>query len=553
MQAMVNAFVEVTAAQSASSAVQSRLFLQKKLDSTKQQHEAILNAVREFQTSHHTIDVSKEADELQTQIAGIKDQLMTEQLELSVTQNRIHSLSEQLGMSPEAAFAADKLSQDAVITQLTEKLAEYQVKLEDAETRYADDSPRIIRLKKSIERAEATIQERIHAANGKVQIATNMLPMRADDRRSKLLNEISDARHHQSDAKQKIAELQSQLSTLSSQLNPIPVQQAKFADLTREEQAIARRISTAESSLSDAQLNESVARDSSTVQVIDVPQIASQPESANGKKIFAIAEALLLMLCAGLFYVLTYFDPHLRTARKLSKLFPIPVAAGLGPTIFDSSLTPIRAVHRLRLTIQDWVGSQPIAVFSPANADGKTSVACGLALSYLSTGKRVFLIDSNFANPSLQILFNLPASPGLSDFVKTGDLSTLDMAVKEVRPNFLVLAAGNPDPNCVVEGSSLESLLKFAKSQADIVIFDTAAADSSNSALALLSHIKKGLVIARLGHTRIPSIKSLAASLAGRGVDAMAVLTNAKESDVDAVRLTSTQEERQPEMATAAW
>jgi polysaccharide biosynthesis transport protein len=552
VKAVVNGFIGVSNTQASMAAVQSRAFLEKQVAAARRQHEAARQALRDFQVRTNRLDVSQEAGALLSQINTVKGQLRDAHVELATVQSRINSLTQQLGMSAESAAAIDKISQDPVVQELRRKLSAYSVKLAEARERFSDDSARATRIKRSIQQTEAEINQRIKALYGNLPVTADKLPMGANDKRQTILEQLEAARHDESAVKNKIVQLQSSLAGLSGSVGSLPSAQSTFADLTRTEKVAADTLSNQEHDLSTAQLTESTSQDSSNTQIIEQPEIAKRPESANGKKIFAMIESVLALFCGGLFYLLMYFDPHLYSVAKFSKLIPFPVAGGVGDEVFSRTASSLPVLHRVRLAIQDWVGSEPIAVIGSGRGDGTTSVACGVAFSYHQAGKRVLLIDANFANPAIHTLFNLPDSPGLSDFAATRDLLVLESAVREVAPQLMVIATGSENPSCILEGTALDNLLTFAKSRADVVIFDTTAASAFHSGIALLSRIKKALVVIRLAHTRIVPLKDLANWIAGKEVDAIVVATNASESDVVKAEM-QTETEHQSEATQAAW
>ncbi len=85
-------------------------------------------------------------------------------------------------------------------------------------------------------------------------------------------------------------------------------------------------------------------------------------------------------------------------------------------------------------------GTLTLGVTSPRPKDGKTLVACNLAVSFaMGTQKKTILVDLNVLNPCLHSIFGVRQSPGLSEALTNGAIHVSPTAIE----NLSVLSAGH--------------------------------------------------------------------------------------------------------------
>ncbi len=86
-------------------------------------------------------------------------------------------------------------------------------------------------------------------------------------------------------------------------------------------------------------------------------------------------------------------------------------------------------------------GTLTLGVTSPCPKDGKTLVACNLAVSFaMGTQKKTILVDLNAAHPCLHSVFGVNQSPGLAEALTDGAIHISETAIE----NLSVLSAGHP-------------------------------------------------------------------------------------------------------------
>lgn len=117
---------------------------------------------------------------------------------------------------------------------------------------------------------------------------------------------------------------------------------------------------------------------------------------------------------------------------------------------------------------------QILMVCSADSGEGKTSLACHLALSLARSGLKTLLIDADLRNPTAHELFELPMEPGLSEIIR--DQIPSDQAVKRTSaPGLWLLPAGNCNTRVIdlLAQDALKPVFSELRQDFDFIIVDT--------------------------------------------------------------------------------
>jgi capsular exopolysaccharide synthesis family protein len=119
-------------------------------------------------------------------------------------------------------------------------------------------------------------------------------------------------------------------------------------------------------------------------------------------------------------------------------------------------------------------GTKTIMVTSPSPGDGKSTVACNLAVSIAQTGKRVALVDADLRRPRVHQHFGMSDKVGLMSVLK-GESTLKDALQPTFLPNLFVLTCGQrpKNPGEVVTSENFLKVVEMLKSGFDIVVLDT--------------------------------------------------------------------------------
>lgn len=171
----------------------------------------------------------------------------------------------------------------------------------------------------------------------------------------------------------------------------------------------------------------------------------------------------------------------------------------------DLPAIAVEQYRRLAATlhhVQEDRGVKRVIVSSAVANEGKTLTSVNLALTLShSYAKRVLLIDADLRRPRVNVVFGLPAGPGLSEALDRREPHKLPVA--QVSPLLSILPAGRatPDPMAGLTSSRMAAILDDAAEQFDWVIIDTPPVGLLSDARLLAAMADVALIVVGSGTT----------------------------------------------------
>lgn len=229
----------------------------------------------------------------------------------------------------------------------------------------------------------------------------------------------------------------------------------------------------------------------------------------------------------------------------------IPVAPGLDSDqrLVDSladkkgnnTFAVTEALRALRTNLQFMDVDHPpktIVVTSPLPGDGKSTIACNLALTLAAAGTTVVLVDGDLRRSMVAKTMGLPGGAGLSD-VLAGRAALSEVLQRTAKSNnLLVLAAGSvpPNPSEVLGSERMHALIGDLAKHATVIIDAPPLLPVTDG--AVLTHQADGaLVVVTLGKTTHDLLeKALDTLRKARGRPLGVVLNKAPLRGVDAAQ-----------------
>jgi capsular exopolysaccharide synthesis family protein len=184
-------------------------------------------------------------------------------------------------------------------------------------------------------------------------------------------------------------------------------------------------------------------------------------------------------------------------------------------------------------------GKLCLMITSTQPNEGKTLIACNLAMTFARKGKRTLLIDADFRLGRVDKVFNMPGTTGLDELLAQTDLTETDFmeAVTlcfqpTMQRNLVVVPRKNANPNAaeMVSSDRFKAFIRMVREQFDVVIIDTPPVMITPEPLSLAEVTDGVIYVCRSGNTAVSDSLEAVQILEERGVDVAAILNGVHPS-----------------------
>jgi non-specific protein-tyrosine kinase len=203
-------------------------------------------------------------------------------------------------------------------------------------------------------------------------------------------------------------------------------------------------------------------------------------------------------------------------------------------TLSDPLSAAAEAYRNLRASLMHSETGQPasaILLTSAANADGKSSAAANLAITFAQAGHRTILVDADLRKPSLAGLFGVDGNRGLAQLLSEDALMANPPLVATKIEHLSLLPAGTTksSPSDLFSSARLTDAIGVLRARATFLIFDAPPVLAVSDAALLATALDGVVLVVRAGKTRRDHTERARQALERVGAHVLgAVLTNAR-------------------------
>lgn len=232
-----------------------------------------------------------------------------------------------------------------------------------------------------------------------------------------------------------------------------------------------------------------------SIRIVDNADIPVFPSHPRKRANLAVGGASGLMLGFILALLFESLDTNLKTMNDIERALQLPLLAAI-PSVETEDLLPSKfresaisrgasswsriaeALRGMRTSILlSSPGAPPkvIMITSTRPAEGKSSVATLMAITFALNGSRVLLIDADLRRPSVHLRFRIPKGLGLSSLLS--GKSNIEDATTEwpELTNLHIMTSGPvpPLPSELLGSRQMEDLILKLREEYDFVLIDT--------------------------------------------------------------------------------
>ncbi|MGB5770055.1 MAG: ATPase, partial [Crocosphaera sp.] len=445
-------------------------------------------------------------------ITGSQQRQQELKLALQEVDGRINSLINQLGLTPEQAYASIALSADPVLANLRAQILQTELELERLKIDLRPEHPTIVQLLKQQQVNETLLQQRAQELIGTrnlepIPISQIRQDSSLDPSRQQLASELLGLETTRAGLFEQLTSVIETEQQLREQYEKFPdkqLQQAKLVQEVEFQRIVYQNILTA---LVDAQAAEAETIGSLSIAFPATyqPTPPQRPARKNRLLIIVAGGGVGFVAGLGVILLLALIDDRLHTPqeirdslsdREVPLLGQLPFIYSslfredLSPVLLEGGAADLSFYERVRSNLRRLGSniSKVVMITSITNEEGKSATAYNLAIASAQAGKRTLLVEGDLRSPSKAEWLEVTPDPGanlepLRYYNNRTDAINLVPGVA----NLYILPSTGPQRQAaaIIESSELRLLLKDARGRFDMVVIDTPSLSRCNDALLL--------------------------------------------------------------------
>ncbi len=320
-----------------------------------------------------------------------------------------------------------------------------------------------------------------------------------------------------------VIQLKDQIRSMEAQVHGISGQQLEYSRLTREVEVNKKLYSTLKEKLEEARISE--AQKVSAVSIVNPAVLPAGPISGDNSVKILMGAFLGLILGVALAFIFETLDTSIGTIEDVENVIKLPVLGVVPPIESEFNAqrgfverikdrfnpkdktdaeerfvhlfshyqpqSPITEAYRnIHTNLKLSPARKTILVTSSGPREGKSSVACNLAIVMAQIGLKTVLVSADLRRPIMAKVFGIKREPGLNELImgtvgldnalnNITDILLGEIGLEEIRKtpgieNIWILPTGHlpPNPVEILESKVLLEIIDKLKSRFDVVIFD---------------------------------------------------------------------------------
>lgn len=260
----------------------------------------------------------------------------------------------------------------------------------------------------------------------------------------------------------------------------------------------------------------------------------TSPITPSGKRVLALG--LLLGIVAGLAIVgvVELRDRSIRDSDQLDAATGLPLLgvvphgrrSGPLPMRSDPS-SPRSAAYRGLRTVLKALDADVVAVTSPLDGEGRSTLVANVAMALEATGTRVLVIEADLRRPALGSVYGVGAEVGLTHVLR--GRSAVGDAIRSPgagAPHVLLAGTMSRTDADLMVDSVFRDVVEEVRDDFDLVLIDAPHAEGDASAGIVCAAADATILVARIGRSTPRLLGATLASLRVSGARVVGVVAN---------------------------
>jgi capsular exopolysaccharide synthesis family protein len=429
---------------------------------------------------------------------------------------------------------AGKIELDPTVQSSSLDLELSKNKYQTAKDTFVDDHPRVQAYRKDVDRQSTLLESRRNSVRGTlIQQVVNQYSSALEIAKSA----VDEAQVSVDEWDEKLAAEKRALLSENKKLGSIESLRDEIDLVSKEKSGITQRLVEYEIE------NEGPAR----VSIVGYASTSGTPDQSKRVKYALMSILAGFSIAIGLGVVREFADQNIRSAQDVSYVTDYPVLASIPHTSEDriakgANLATIsydypnsmtsdqyrQTVARMLHWATNGHNIKTCAITSPLPGEGKSTLACNLAIALAQADRRVLLVDINARNPEIEKNFGLEPDIGITDML-SGDSLVRDPDRETSVPNLFVVGPGLRNEDLIERLASKEmtDFIHGAERLFDNVIIDTPACLLASEAKLLAPIVSSVIMTTQAGKASFGQLRRSLRSIEENGGTIMGIVVTA--------------------------
>ena len=495
--AVAEAYIEFTIDDKEETSFRQVRWLQQRVEELRADMDERARAVTEYQSQVGMGSVEQQDEINRNRIGQLISELTKAVAVRSQLEARVRQLRNAMARGVSSDTVVTLFGNDNLVLELERRISNVQRTVSELSERYGHKHPKMI------------------AARNELRELRNAL-------KSKVANGVANAQQELDVAIAHVKELDNLKAVAEKEVRGKTGDAYQLSQLEREAKA-ARELYL--SVLEQYKVLALSARDTahSNVRLIDRAIRPAQPSAPDRQRIVIVAALTGLVIAVALALLRNYLDATFKTREDVEHHIGLPVF-GVVPQVNNRkapriSLTAAdepqgqftEAINDVRTAILLSQVDEPpkvIMLTSTTAGEGKTTLACNLAIAFSQRG-RTLLLEADLRRGDLSKALGINTGPGLSDFV-SGACSLQDALLQLPElPTLYVMQGGTTPPNAIeiISSHKFNLGLHNLREAFDFIIIDTSPVLPVSDAVVLGNSADAILLVIQTERTSQASVK----------------------------------------------